>query len=373
MSAKEEFIFDSKEPQKAIASFRNQLKKENKKMRISKETYSYSDEHRMSIKIYNGFSEINFFISRVTDHIMGLKFGYSNYKRYDSGMIVEFAMDLANTIGSSTIIIQGNSLEEQLKIQPKELKRSENDKDRDKVEWLFVNSLNGSEKIFYVNLEEDYVENKLAINRLVDEQLEKYAAEDKTFVSTKRAGCKDYLIVTYYYKGFEGKIEIIFGKRTEFHVSELNIKKEIQSPSEIVALFDDVMEESHNNIKLMSLINPPKKHFRAFFTQTIKNNAQLSDDVFTLISEDVPAEQIEEDILDNKKHEYKSYSTYNEYRFFKIFNLYLILDEREKTAEKFYDFEKAQEACLEKTRKREHDDYITRLYHAEQRILSINP
>lgn len=373
MSAKEEFIFDSKEAQKVIASFRNQLKKENKKMRISKETYSYSDEHRMSVKIYNGFSEINFFISRITDHIMGLKLGYSNYKRYDADAIVEFAINLANTIGSSAITIQGSSLEEKLKIQPKELKRSKNDKDRDKVEWLFVNSLNGSEKIFYVDLEENYVENKVAINQLVDEQLEKYAAEDKTFVSTKKAGCKDYLIVTYYYKGFEGEIEISFEKTTEFHVSKLNIKKEIQSPSEIVALFDDVMEESHNNIKLMSLINPPKRHFKAFFTQKIKNNAQLSDDVFTLISEDVPAEQIEEDILDSKKHEYNLYLTYNEFRFFKIFNLYFILDERGKTAEKFYDFEKAKETCLEKTRKREHDDYLSRLYHAEKQILSINP
>ncbi|MEJ1517507.1 hypothetical protein R3O67_30285 [Bacillus cereus] len=371
MSEKEEFIFDSKEAQKAIASFRNKLKKENKKMRITKETYSYNGEQKLSIKIYNGFSENNFFISWMTEHIMNLKFGYSNYKRYDADAIIEFAMNLANAIGSSAISIQGSNLEENVKIQPKELKRS--DKDKEDVAWLFVNTLNGSEKIFYVNLEEDYVENKVAIKRLVDEQLEKYAAEDKTFVSTKRAGCKDDITVTYYYKGFEGKIKIFFGKTIEFHVSELDIKKEIQSPSEFVALFDDVMEESHNNIKLMSLINPPKRHFKSFFTQSIKNNEQLSDDVFTLISEDVPAEQIEEDILDNKKHEYKAYLTYNEYRFFKIFNIYFVLDERGKQAEKFYDFEEAKKVCLEKIRKREHDDYLSRLYHAEQRILSINP
>jgi len=365
-----ENYFKTKELKKVTDEFRKNLKELNIALRMSYDICELNKEHVARHAVTA--SKTNFFSFKVTSvnpRILVLDFDSCYVKQQiNAEGIIQYVTELGEILDSSVIIVQnlysGITIPDNIGELKKDFK-------------LFVNGYDTRDKFYYVNLKENFIENYLSLYNGVNSYLENIKENDKTFEYTFKSLKKERLTWSYYFKGFEGEIFINLENSFTFEVPSLEIKRANVTLADLQALLDETFEESENEVKIKSLIKPPNKHFVKYFLESVlpgvKAYEKIAEKVFTLLIEDMDAEEIESTIAQSLPVELVLFTNDNDYQFVKLFNVYFILDTQDMIADKYSDFHVALSVYEELVLMREHQRYKMRVTSLKSWISSIAP
>jgi len=179
--------------------------------------------------------------------------------------------------------------------------------------------------LFYINIKENYMENLDACVKVLKKEIKDLKEKDVTV--TERG---DLISTTfrqeYYYKGINNSITLEFESETILSDKTLQIEVVVRDSQHLSTLLRDNFEQIVATSKFNILLDPPKKHFKEALTITFRNQYDLLDEVFNLLSHKFSPEEIEIKFASNTPGLYKSINVSQRHTLLRIDKFYYILD-----------------------------------------------
>jgi len=362
--------FETKEAKKITKSFRITLSEHGFKLFMKYEAKMEFEREALHTIKFNKHDVATFSVSYVNTKVLVLNFNYCdavNITNDKVNLIINYVKELGKSLNSKIVIIQSvypNVINSQTSIPKNDI-------------VLLVNGYSSADKFSYVNLQENFLENFLGVYHGVNDYFEEVYQKDSTFEYSFSLVGKEKMIWSYYYKGYEGEINITHGSTLTFSVPSLDIKKENVTLQDLQTFLDETFEDSENEVKIQSLINPPNKHFVRYCLKEVlpgvKAYEKIAEQVFTLLIEDLDAGEIESTIAEEYPVDMVVLGGANNYKFVKLFGFYFVMDLQQLKADKYTDFQSSVKVYEEAILKREHENYIKKVSDLKYLVSSISP
>lgn len=179
--------------------------------------------------------------------------------------------------------------------------------------------------LFYINIKNNYMENLDACVKVIKKMIEELKEKDVTVTERGQLISTTYM-QEYYYKGVENSLALEFDAETTFSDKVLQMRVNIKDSKHLAAVLRDSFEQIEAASKFTILLDPPKKHFKKALTLAFRNQYDLLDEVFNLLSHTLSPEEIEAKFALNTAGLYKSINISQKHTLLRIDKFYYILD-----------------------------------------------
>ena len=179
--------------------------------------------------------------------------------------------------------------------------------------------------LFYINIKENYMENLDACVKVLKKEIKELKEKDVT-VTERGKLISTTFAQQYYYKGVDNSITLEFDKETVLSDKVLQMKVVVRDSQHLSNLLRDSFEQIEATSKFNILLDPPKKHFKEALTITFRNQYDLLDEVFNLLSHTFSPQEIETKFALNTPGLYKTINVSQKHTLLRIDKFYYILD-----------------------------------------------
>lgn len=315
-------LFENEKSKSCLAALRERLRGMDIKLRVS----GKSDKKRQSqhLKGKGALDEISFELCQISKRVVEVKVWRCSQSRIGN-VFISYAKEIAKENEAFVVLIKDYSGSLELS----NLKSIKGDNEQEM--FLFTDTYIGSDDLYYIELMEGYVQNKIDVVNRMNTAFKEVKEQMNTFeydlITSETEIVQGYI----YYKGYEGDFMVTFEEKTILSSKQLEYAKEITSLDDVNTVIEHLLDDGYNQVKLVSLISPPKKHFTAFLRKYVAGylDQTVINNIFESLSVHMTPEMIEESILIPEKQDFKTYKIHLDIYCFKLFNRFIIINEEE--------------------------------------------
>lgn len=207
----------------------------------------------------------------------------------------------------------------------------------------YKKAMNLGNALFYKSVVPGYIEAVEEYMKTVLATLEKVKERDVTF-DFKGSYISGKFSVPYYCKGVNRSLTITFSTPMEIRDSYLHETRTFATSEELTNELTDIFSEIGNLRKFNVLLDPPNKHFKEKVYYQFREQEELINKTFKLLSEELGATQVEEIFAVKPNEAYTKISVSPGHMFVKISSLYFCLDFTDKTVSMYNSLEESSKA-----------------------------
>ena len=179
--------------------------------------------------------------------------------------------------------------------------------------------------LFYINIKENYMENLDDCVKVLKKEIKDLKEKDVT-VTERGMLISTTFVQDYYYKGINNSITLEFESETILSDKELQMEVVVRNSQHLSTLLRNNFEQIEATSIFSILLDPPKKHFKEALTIAFRNQYDLMDEVFNLLSHTFSPQEIETKFALNTPGLYKTINVSQKHTLLRIDKFYYILD-----------------------------------------------
>lgn len=239
--------------------------------------------------------------------------------------VLAYATEVAKLYSLSAILLKGVSKEMASSVSFSSLSQErmqENDASK-----VLILSYSQNVTYYYQNLKSNYIENKFSLYDAFNSKIKQFKEKESTFSVLSFKKYVFQLSLSFYYKGFEGQIELKLNNDFVLEQKELNYVQLIHTPEDFLIYFDELIQQIEVYQRLKNLLNPPKKYFNEFFYGRLMHTSVISD-AFDSLCEVIDPEKIED--IFSRRDEFLKHATHHYIFYLEVLDVQLVITKDDK-------------------------------------------